>query len=52
MWDKSDIYDMLTKFPEYAAIDNMHMNMLYGQNWDYVLYNEMANYSYNIKSNI
>ena len=32
---KFPIYDLLTNFPEYAAIDRMHANMLYGSNWDY-----------------
>jgi len=36
-WAKLAIYDLLTKFPEYAAIDRMHANMLYGQNWHYGL---------------
>ena len=33
MWANLSIYEALTKFPEYASIDRMHVNMLYGQNW-------------------
>ena len=52
IWAKLDIYDMLTKFPEYAAIDNIMQICYVLQNWDYVLLYEMPNYSYISSYNI